>query len=82
MASPRPDGLLTPAFIGPGQLAHWLGCSISLIYHLTSSKRLPYYHLGDGPKPRLRFDPQEIRAWLDEHKSHESDIAARLRRRS
>lgn len=64
------------------QLARWLGVNVFLIYHWTGEKKIPHYRLGDGKRPRIRFDPREIRKWLGEHRTAASDIAARLRRRT
>jgi excisionase family DNA binding protein len=40
--------------------ARFLGVDRETIYALVKSDRLPAIRLGDGPKPRLRFDPQAL----------------------
>jgi hypothetical protein len=29
---------------------------------------IPYVRLGDGPRAPIRFDPDELGAWLDQHR--------------
>ena len=74
------DDVTSGSLIGPRQLARWLGVNVFVIYHWTGEKKIPHYRLGDGRRPRIRFDPGEIRKWLAEHRTAASDIAARFRR--
>ena len=73
---------MNEAMMTVDQVARWLGINIFVLYHWTNEKKIPHYRLGDGKRPRIRFDPQEIHKWLEEHRTAASDIAARLRRRA
>lgn len=71
---------MSQSLIGPAALARWLGVNVFIIYHWVSAKKIPCYRLGDGKRPRLRFDQTEIQAWLKEHRTEASDIAVRFRK--
>ncbi len=47
----------------PGQVALWLGISVSTIYSMSCRRRLPAIHLS---AKALRFRRSEIEAWLAE----------------
>ena len=58
---------MTPEpLITPDELARRLNVSRVWVYRLANDGRLPSIRVGDKI---LRFDPGEIRSWLEEHRS-------------
>jgi excisionase family DNA binding protein len=55
-----------PQLIDIPSLARWLGTSIRHVRRLVAEKRIPYIKVGR----LIRFDPAEIRRWIQEH-AHE-----------
>jgi len=47
------------------ELAEMLRCSKYQIYRLTSQRLIPFLRVAGG---NLRFDPDEIDAWLEKQK--------------
>ncbi len=64
-ASPRPEPL-PPGLIDIATLANWLGVEIRHIRRLVADRRIPYVKWGH----LLRFDPVEIRRWIDGFRHH------------
>lgn len=54
-----------PQLISPDQLAERLGTSRRHLTRLVHERRIPFVKVGW----LLRFDAEEITAWLDEHRS-------------
>ena len=54
-----------PQLISPDQLAERLGTSRRHLRSLVDERRIPVVKVGW----LLRFDAEEITAWLDEHRS-------------
>ena len=48
------------------ELARWLRVSRSTVY--ANANRFGVIRLGDGPRARLRFDPQVVHAVIDRHR--------------
>ena len=46
------------------QVAEYLGVSVRHIRRLVAEQRIPYIKWGS----KLHFDPDEIDAWIDEHR--------------
>ena len=46
-------------------VAKFLQCSIYQVYRLKGQKRIPYLKVAGGA---IRFDPDEIEAWVREQK--------------
>ena len=59
MANDPPGLLWTPPIT-----AEQLGISLAHLYRLASEHRIPFVRLGGA----LRFDPVDVRAWLDAKK--------------
>ena len=57
-------------FVGPDELAEYLGLSINTIYSWIWLKKIPYIKMG---KKLVKFDLQEIEVWIKEKK-----IAAKI----
>ena len=49
----------------PKEVATWLNMSLVWVYKQAEKGLLPFHRVGDA----IRFDPEEIRAYLDERKS-------------
>ena len=54
-----PESLLTPQ-----ELADWLNMSRVWVYKQAEQGLLPFHRVGEA----IRFDPEEIRAYLNERK--------------
>lgn len=54
-----------PQLISPDQLAERLGTSRRHLTCLVHERRIPFVKVGW----LLRFDAEEITAWIDEHRS-------------
>ena len=50
----------TPALLDAKGAARYLGVDRETVYSLVRSGALPVIKLGDGPRPRLRFDPEAL----------------------
>jgi len=46
------------------EAAQYLGVSVRHVRRLVAEKRIPYIKWGG----RLHFDPDELDAWVDEHR--------------
>ena len=53
-----------PRLIDLTTLAHWLGVEPRHVRRLVAERRIPFIKWGH----LLRFDPVEIRAWIDEYR--------------
>ncbi|MGH7746576.1 MAG: helix-turn-helix domain-containing protein [Acidimicrobiales bacterium] len=60
MNHPRP----VPPLLTIEQLADRLGSSVRHVRRLVAERRVPYVKVGRF----VRFDEEEISAWLDEHR--------------
>jgi excisionase family DNA binding protein len=49
-----------------GEVADALGVAVRHVRRLVHEQRIPYIKWGH----LLRFDPAEIRAWIDSHRRH------------
>jgi hypothetical protein len=52
----------SPTLLDAAEVAARFGVSRSWVYE--NARRLGAVRLGDGPKPRLRFDPERVKAAL------------------
>ena len=50
----------TPALLDAKGAARYLGVDRETVYALVRSGALPVIKLGDGPRPRLRFDRRAL----------------------
>lgn len=53
-------------------VARFLGCSKSWVYRESGAGRLPSLNIGG----LLRFDPNEIRAWVAKHRTAPAKVLA------
>lgn len=53
-----------PQLMTIDELAERLGSSVRHVRRLVAERRVPYLKVGWF----VRFDPEEITAWLDEHR--------------
>ena len=60
-ASPDPD---EPRLIDLTTLARWLGVEPRHVRRLVAERRIPFIKWGH----LLRFDPEEIRRWIDQYR--------------
>lgn len=51
------------ALLSIEEVARRLDLSVSTIYKLVSAKKINYVKIGS----RVLFDPEKIRAWIEEH---------------
>lgn len=56
---------MTDNLLNAKELAEHLGCRPAQVYRLVA-RGMPTLRLGPGPKARLRFDLDEVHAWLAE----------------
>lgn len=57
--------LATGLMMTPGQAAERLGVSLSLIYQLCASRRLPHYRIGgEGRRGKVVIDEKDLDAFL------------------
>lgn len=66
---PDPAGTpdpLPPRLIDITTLAAWLGVEVRHIRRLVAERRIPFVKWGHP----VRFDPVEIRAWIDGFRQH------------
>jgi excisionase family DNA binding protein len=54
-----------PFLLDKHELAELLGVSVPTISLWTYGRRIPFFRLGKGPRARVRFNPDEVRTWLD-----------------
>lgn len=59
--------------IGPSELADWLGVPLSTIYHW---RQYSYGPTAVKIGKHLRYDPDEVRQWIDDQQEGASDDAA------
>lgn len=50
----------------------WLGVPRKYLHRLTAERRIPFYKIGG----LLRFDPDEVEAWLGERHTPMAEDAA------
>lgn len=55
---------MTEPLLTPQQVAIWLNMSRVWVYKQAEKGLLPFHRVGDA----IRFDPEEIRAYLNERK--------------
>ncbi len=55
---------MSQRLLKPKDLAEWLGMSIYWVYKQVESSSLPFHRVGKA----IRFDPEEIRDYLNERK--------------
>jgi len=60
------------------QVAELLGVHENWVYDQAASGELPSYKIG-GTR---RFDPDELRGWIAEHREHERERPARRERQT
>jgi excisionase family DNA binding protein len=48
-------------FLDVGELAEWLGVEVVFVRRLIAERRIPFVKIGRF----VRFDPEEIAAWID-----------------
>lgn len=53
------------------QLAEWLGITVRHVRRLVAERRIPYYKVGR----LVRFDSEEIKAWLGTRRVDGSETA-------
>jgi excisionase family DNA binding protein len=58
------DPTAVPQLMTIEELADRLGSSVRHVRRLVAERRVPYVKVGWF----VRFDPEEITAWLDEHR--------------
>jgi excisionase family DNA binding protein len=58
------DPTAVPQLMTIDELADRLGSSVRHVRRLVAERRVPYVKVGWF----VRFDPEEITAWLDEHR--------------
>lgn len=63
----RPEADLKP-LLNVREVAAFLGVTEDTVYLRVAQGKLPYIKLGDSRFAPLRFDPDEIQAWVDEHR--------------
>ena len=70
MAQPTPalDAPLQP-LMDITEVAHVLGVDVRHVRRLVAERRIPFIKWGH----LLRFDPDELRAWLEDRRVHASD---------
>ena len=61
---PRPAETDRQPLLSIGEVAEWLGVGIRHIRRLVDDRRIPFIKWGR----LLRFDPDEIEAWLAHHR--------------
>lgn len=59
----QPKRLLTVAHV-----ADWLSVSVSLVYQIVESGKLPVYRIGNG-RGAIRFRPEDVQTYLDSCRS-------------
>jgi excisionase family DNA binding protein len=69
------DSPLTSPLLGIQQVAHLLGVEVRHVRRLVAERRIPYVKWGH----LLRFDPAELRTWIDEHRLGATSPAERRR---
>ena len=50
-----------PRFLDVEELAGWLGIEVVFVRRLVAERRIPFVKIGRF----VRFDPEEIAAWID-----------------
>ena len=50
-----------PTFLNVEELAGWLGVEVVFVRRLIAERRIPFVKIGRF----VRFDPEEIAAWID-----------------
>ena len=55
------DRAALPTLVSIDDIATHLGVKVRHVRRLVAERRIPFYKWGH----RLRFDPTEVRAWLD-----------------
>lgn len=74
----RGMGLVTEELVDASEIARRFGVSTDYVYR--HAEELGVVRLGDGKKPRLRFDPVTVRGWFVQHAVH--DIEPKPQRES
>ncbi len=67
-----------PVFMTPRDLSAMLQISESLVFKMVRQKTIRFYRVNEKS---IRFDPEDIRAWLEERKNEEYHIEC-VRKRS
>jgi hypothetical protein len=76
MATSKNDQVGPSALISPSELARLLGVNVFRTYHRAGSRSIPHYRLGNRSRPRIRFLPSDIAAWLEERRVGVKDLAS------
>ena len=52
-----------PKLVGAAVIAEMTGFTRKHIYDLAKHGQIPHYRIGGS----IRFDPEKVKAWLDQH---------------
>ena len=61
-----------PRFLDVDELAGWLGIEVVFVRRLVAERRIPFVKIGR----LVRFDPEEIAAWIDGQRVPAREAAA------
>jgi excisionase family DNA binding protein len=61
-----------PELIDIEALAVWLGVEVVFVRRLVAERRIPFLKIGKY----VRFDPDEVRKWIDERRVSSRDRAS------
>ncbi len=62
VSKPSRKGWGDGSLVDAATLGQALGMSRETIYDLAASGAIPCFRIGNGPRPRIRFDLDEVRA--------------------
>jgi excisionase family DNA binding protein len=70
-----PKDKIPPVLLTVDDVTHVLGVSRSKIYDLISKGQLPYVKIGAGRSGGVRFRPEDLRQFADNHLVQKKSLA-------